>query len=222
MFGDHTYCDSSWCWARDCNEFVHKAIMDKINEKTFNANNNEHLLTDLNDGVNDGQGDGVDDDVEVNINNNEDNEETVDIETEWAEALIVRFDAIDETNELMESDDGSGDEWMPEGLHSDDDSRINEEGKLTCTIDDLLMEEMQYEVAICDNLDNYGIEQTVFNEGELSEIRRKERILVKRRDKGCYRCKSIHKTAYIKIIDTLRKYIKRSIKQKCKCVCTKT
>ena len=55
-------------------------------------------------------GDGVNDDVEVNTNNKEDNEETVDIETEWAEALNVKFDAIDETNELMDSDDGSGDE----------------------------------------------------------------------------------------------------------------
>ena len=102
---------------------------------------------------------------------------------------------------------------------------------------DIVLEELKYEAAICDDLQNDGIEQTVFNEGELSEIHRKERILMEIGDKGYYRCKSIHKTAYTKITQTLQKYmtdvkfahasscihdtVKRSIKQKCECVCTR-
>ena len=56
-------------------------------------------------------------------------------------------------------------------------------------MDDLVLEEMKYAAVICDAFNNYGIEETVFNEEELSEIRRKERILMERGDKGYYRCK---------------------------------
>ena len=65
----------------------------------------------------------------------------------------------------MESDDGSGEEWIPEGLLSDDDSSVDVEGEITGTIDDLVVKEMKYEAAICDTLDSYGIGQMVFNEG---------------------------------------------------------
>ena len=75
------------------------------------------------------------------------------------------------------------------------------------TIDDVVVVEMKYGVDICDTLDNYGIEQTVFNEGELGEIKRKERLLMERGYKRYYQCKSVYKTAYVKVTDTLRKYL---------------
>ena len=75
------------------------------------------------------------------------------------------------------------------------------------TIDDVVVEEMKYVAAICDALDNYGIEQTVSNEGELCEIKRKERILMEREDKGYYRCKSVHKTTYARITESLGEYL---------------
>ena len=90
---------------------------------------------------------------------------------------------------------------------SDDDSSVEDEGDVTGTIDDLVVEEMKYEADICDALDNYGIEQKVFNEGELGEIKRKEHIFMERGNKGFYRCKSVHKTAYAKVPHLSRKYL---------------
>ena len=209
MFRDHTYYDSTWCWARDCDEFVHKAIIDKMKESTIETNQIEHIVTGIDDRFVNVACDSVGNGLGGERNNEEDNVDNgdVDMEVEWAEALNVTFDAMGDRKDLMESDDGSAEKWRPEGVLSDDESSVEDGGDVTGTIDDLVVEEMKYEVAICDDLENYGIEQTVFNEGELSDIRRKERILMERGDKGYYRCKLIHKTAYAKITQTLRKYM---------------
>ena len=54
----------------------------------------EDLVIGVNDDVDDEEGDGIGDHLEVNRNNDGDNVDTVDvnIETEWAETLHVKFD----------------------------------------------------------------------------------------------------------------------------------
>ena len=92
--------------------------------------------------------------------------------------MNMRYDTDEDGIDFIAYDEGTGDEWRPDDNDSDDDeSRVKEVVMRCSTIDDLVVEEMKYEAAICENLDNYGIEQTVFNEGEFSEIKRKERIL---------------------------------------------
>ena len=53
--------------------------------------------------------------------------------------------------------------------------KINEDDKDDNTLtEELFVEEMNYESAICDDLKNYGIEETIFTDGELQEMKQRE------------------------------------------------
>ena len=206
LFGDHTYCDSSWCWAKDYDDFVHKSIIDKMEKHSNQTNNDEITVTNNIRESMSVAGDSTYDAVgSAMVDEAKDDDYAEDIDLQWAEALNV--DAMIDTTDWMDSDDGSKDEWSPDTVRSDEESSVDDDDEVVGSIDDLVMEELKYEAAICEDLENYGIEQTVFNESELNDIRRKERILMERGDKGYYRCKSIHKTAYAKITQALEKYM---------------
>jgi hypothetical protein len=59
-----------------------------------------------------------------------------------------------------------------------------------------MVDELNYELAICDVLDDYQIERTVFVKSELDDLKAKETILLERGDRGYYRNKLEHENAY--------------------------
>ena len=74
-------------------------------------------------------------------------------------------------------------------------------------MNDFVVQALNYESAICDQLDNYGIEQTIFTDAALSDMKSKEKILVERGEREYYRCKTVHIIAYEKVTQVLRKFM---------------
>ena len=119
-----------------------------------------------------------------------------ELEQEWARAL----DLDDITFE-----DGVGDandEYIP----SDNDNGSSDED--VDEVDGEMVDELNYELAICDVLDDYHIEKT-FAGSELEELKLKERVLLERGNRGFYRNKFNHANVYAKICDDMKPYLTR-------------
>ena len=120
-----------------------------------------------------------------------------DLEKQWVKALDLDgsiFEDIegDENDDYIpiDMDDGSSDEDVDE-------------------VDQEMVDELNYEVAICDVLDDYNIEWTVFADSELEDLKVKEKILLERGDRGYYRNKLEHENAYEEICKAMKPYLTR-------------
>ena len=56
-------------------------------------------------------------------------------------------------------------------------------------------------------LDDYQLEDSVFGEAELEDLKRKERILVEKNNRGYYRCKIVHAKVYNEIMQAMKPYL---------------
>ena len=132
--------------------------------------------------------------------NDEDVEETMlDV---WADAL-----------NRIPDEDGSDDE--------DEDEDFVNVGSCETEIDDMVedvvvgsddedmwvAEAIDYTTTISEIMDDYGIEQSIFTESELDDMKRKEKALIERGVSGYYRNKVEHREAYDKIVPVLQPYL---------------
>ena len=146
FFDDHTSCDPTWCWAKSIDERLHHAITKTVNEKNISVDeptpdtipnemgSMEYLLsTDLlYDALKNYWLDALD--IE---NRNGD-----DVELE---------DVRQGDEEYTPASDEDNDDCTDESFDDDDDDVTN-----------FMMDDLHYEIVICDVIDNYSIKKMVF------------------------------------------------------------
>ena len=145
------------------------------------------------------------DDTSLALGPIEGNSMELDVEGEWVDALNLHNTLTDEgpldSENKADLFDSEGDSSVESDGDGDDDLSVGD------SAEDLYAQEMNYESAICENLNNYGIEQTIFTDGELEQIKLKEQASMERKERGYYRSKTTHYNAYMKINDALKKFL---------------
>ena len=66
--------------------------------------------------------------------------------------------------------DDDNDEYLSDDDSAEDSIEDHNHGNSSQT-EQLLVEEINYESTICDQLHNYGVEETIFTDGELEETK---------------------------------------------------
>ena len=192
LFQDHTFCDKSWCYAKNISESLHDAITNSVQTKCNAQHENETHLFDSQEQFRTDA-----DDHESSTKGPIREFSYEDLEKQWVKAL-------DLDSSIFEDDEGSdNDEFKP--IDTDDGSSDEEVDEL----DPEVVDELNYEVAICDVLDDYNIERTVFADSELEDLKLKEKILLERGDRGYYRNKLDHENAYEEICKAMKPYLTR-------------
>ena len=203
LFDNHCFCDSSWCWAKSVDDFMHENIVQTVNSQS--TNNELVQQNDIVTGANTLNTNIIsqEDDMSLAIGPIKGNLMELDVEGEWVDALNLHNTLNNEGRLDSENkgDDSEGDSSVE--IDDDDDDDLSVED----AAENLYVEEMNYESAICENLNNYGIEQTIFTHGELEEMKQKEQALMERKERGYYRSKTTHYNAYMKINDALKKFL---------------
>ena len=97
------------------------------------------------------------------------------LETQWLQALNVATDDYVEDGEWLSCEDGDED--------SDEDGDESLEEYEAIIVDEKELKNILDESTISKVLDDFGVEATVFREGELEDLKRKEKILMQRQDK---------------------------------------
>ena len=70
-----------------------------------------------------------------------------------------------------------------------------------------VVDELETEDKILKLLDDYQLEDLVFGEAELEDLKRKERILVERNNREYYRCKIVYSNVYNEIMQAMKPYL---------------
>ena len=115
------------------------------------------------------------------------------------------------------TDDGDGadgdKDWVPDNdtdeLIDDDDEVLGDEDVF---VDDLydegnVVDLLKNEDKILKILNDYETEDLVFTDGELSDLKTKEQMLMERNNRGYYQCRHKHAVVYKKIMETLEPYL---------------
>ena len=119
------------------------------------------------------------------------------------EQLWVRALDLDESV-FKDGDEDDNDLYTP----NEDDTGDSDEEVLE--VETEMVDELNYELAICDVLDDYQIERTVFAQLELEDLKVKEKSLLERGDRGYYRNKLEHENAYEQICIAMKPYLTRA------------
>ena len=196
LFDNHVFCDPTWCWAKTINDKLHNAITKTVNEKKVTSND---VLLNGDDSIEDV----TTDDLSYEA-----------LENHWLEALDIQYGDGDEYGhgdgdvERLTKNGDVDEEYNP-GSDVDDDEFDEDTEEEDDDDEDrnFMTDELNYELAICDVMDNYSIEKTIFTDLELDDLKIKERALIERGDKGYYRNKNTHKHAYTKICQALEPYL---------------
>ena len=122
------------------------------------------------------------------------------LETYWLEALdIENGDGYGYGDKQRGNEVGGTDEDYIPGSDVEDDE-CSEETEEEEEDRNFMTDELNYELAICDVIDNYSIEKNIFTDSELHDLEIKERALIERGDKGYYRNKNVHKMRISKFV----------------------
>ena len=121
-------------------------------------------------------------------------------EEAWIKALNY-----DDTDEGAEADD----EWLPDQLVTEDAIEDDEVMLSQGDYDDEVgvVDELLSEDKILKIIDDYEVEDLVFGDAELEDLKRKEKILVERANRGYYRCKVEHASVYNEIMHAIQPYL---------------
>ena len=108
-----------------------------------------------------------------------------ELEQEWLVALN-----IDDLPSDYMMEDGSEDEeeFILDGNKYDDDYK-DDANKSEVPLDDVMIKELNFDLALSEVMDVYSIEKNIFTDVEFDDIKTKERILIERGIKGYYRSK---------------------------------
>ena len=117
-------------------------------------------------------------------------------EDDWIKALNY-----DDDDDVVVADE----EWLPmdvEGGADEDDKVVLTQGDYDDEVG--VVDELETEDKILKILDDYQVEDLVFGDADL---KRKERILVERNNRGYYRCKVVHASGYNEITEAMKPYL---------------
>ena len=73
------------------------------------------------------------------------------------------------------------DEYIPNSGEFDDLEDSDDEGGFSLNDDDWVVDELNYQLAISDVIDNYSVEQTIFSKAELADIKTKQKNIDRKR-----------------------------------------
>ena len=110
---------------------------------------------------------------------------------------------MDKSSRYDDDDEGAvtDDEWLPMDVEDDaveDDEVMLSQGDYddeVGVVDELVTEDKSFKI-----IEDYLVVDLVFGDAELDELKRKERILVERGNRGYYRCKVAHANVYNEIM----------------------
>ena len=78
-------------------------------------------------------------------------------------------------------------EYTPMGDDNGDSDESGDEASESFTDENWVVDDLNYELAISDVIDTYSVEQTIFSDAELDDIKTKEKVLIERGDRIYYR-----------------------------------
>ena len=199
LFDDHTFIDPTCCWAECSNERLHQAITKTIGANNLSKdppqNNDTSTLMKIS-----------------SVGRVASNDLSYDhLEDHWLKTLDIEDDNYDylskeeirrDIKDYIPSSDGENDDTADEDYEEGDGDGDDDD-------ENFITDDLNYKVAICDVIDNYCIDKTVFTYFELRDLKIKERTLTERGDTGYYRTEDVHKNTYEKIFDVLKPYLLR-------------
>ena len=130
-----------------------------------------------------------------------------ELECQWITAL--NYDQIFIEDSIEEEGD---EDWEPEDAAEDDSDEDLVDGDLNLEglgDEGEVISLLKNEDKILTILNDYQTEDLVFTDGELEELKTKEKILMERNNRGYYRCRNKHSTVYNKIMETLDPYLSK-------------
>ena len=196
LFNNHCFCDSSWCWAKSIDDHLHELITTKVKQNLKHESNNKETTTTHENTYSN------------NSMHRSDDLSYEELENHWLEALNLEKSEEEDDNGDAYSDMMSDEEYLPSDYDDIDSEDSGGDVDSVSSEDDWAVDDLNYELAISNVIDNYSMEQTVFSEAELEDIKVKEKILIERGDKGYYRDKDTHARAYTLMCEALQQYMK--------------
>ena len=158
LFQNHTFCDESWCYAKSISQKLHNAIGNSVRNKDNDKNTNTtHLL----------------DSQEVSCGDHLMNSPSTKVfhdEPSYDELEQLWVHALDLDTTIFEDGDGDDNE---EYISTENDN--GDSDKEVVEVESEMVDELNYELAICDVLDDYHIDRMVFAESESEDLKVKEK-----------------------------------------------
>ena len=108
--------------------------------------------------------------------------------------------------DVVGGDDEDDEDWLPVGDGGGDGGETFDDDDCVW-VDEEEIRNIVDESKISKVLDDYDLDETVFQEGELEQLKAKEKILMERQDKGYYRSKTIHHDMYLRITQAMQPYL---------------